>query len=102
MSEKELILTSMGYRKMKDEIWAKPVGMHLFMYELETDTFTNWFKSSDIIQIWNSEIYEKDESVEKDFLQFIKYAETYTKTDYPGYSEFEFLTLTQQFELLDF
>jgi hypothetical protein len=66
---------------------------------LNTNEFTNWFKGNDDQMCrWNAEIYEKDETVEKDFLNFLKYVEACTNTSHMShFSSFEFLTLIEEY-----
>jgi hypothetical protein len=101
MQTREQVLTSMGYRPMSSIIWGKPIGYHLLTYELNTNEFTNWFKGyDDTLLRWNSEIYEKDETVKEDFLNFLKYVEACTNTSHMSHSSvFEFLTLIEEYTL---
>lgn len=88
----------MGYRELKQGVWAKPVAFHLFLFEEDKMLWTNFFKTPDknSICIWNSEEYkEKDWEVdgEPNFLLFLKYTEQYTRIDVRNTeSHFEFLT----------
>jgi len=90
------LLISMGYRELRINVWAKPVGFHLFMFELDKKLFTNYFKSNTgELCIWNSEIYEPDENVKNDFLNFLKYTECYTRNSIQIESEFQFFNIPE-------
>jgi hypothetical protein len=43
----EIPLIRMGYRKLSDRIWAKPIHHSLLTYEIETKTVSYWFKCLD-------------------------------------------------------
>jgi hypothetical protein len=95
----EEILTKMGYRQLREDVWAKPVAFHLFLFEMDKMLWTNFFKGAKdgSICVWNTETYkEKDWEVDgkSPFLLFLKYTEQCTKIDVRNVdSEFEFLTV---------
>lgn len=43
LSNQELL--SMGYRFLRDNLWAKPVGYTLFVYDLNSLNIMNYFKN---------------------------------------------------------
>lgn len=108
-------LLSMGYRPMDDinkPIFGKPIGYHLFTFELDKLLWTNWFKSncdpntkSDLhingMCIWNSIKYTADDwetidtNTETGFIQFLKSTEKYTNIQTGNNSNFEFITIDQ-------
>jgi NAD-dependent SIR2 family protein deacetylase len=100
--EKERIeqsLLKMGYRELKQGIWAKPVAFHLFLFEMDKMLWTNFFRGTEnTMCIWNTETYKEDDYKIKDsnisaFLSFLKYTEQYTRIDTRNVdSEFEFFT----------
>jgi len=95
----------MGYRELKNGIWAKPVAFHLFFFEMDKMLWTNFFKGADnTMCVWNTETYkEKDWEVDgkEEFLLFLKYTEQYTKTDTRNVdSEFEFLTDEELYKII--
>jgi hypothetical protein len=53
--ELEQDLLSMGYRKLKDHVWAKPIAYQLFVVDLEKDTLSMLFKAADRSgnQVWS-------------------------------------------------
>jgi len=106
MEKIEEALIKMGYRKLKSNIWAKPVAFHLFFFETDKMLWSNFFKGKDegSICIWNTEIYkEKDWEIngKSPFLLFLKYTEQCTKIDVRSVdSEFKFLTEEEMYKLI--
>lgn len=56
MTKQDLI--SMGYRKIKENIFGKPFGYCIFIYELDKQKITQWFKNFTTKEnlIWKSDI----------------------------------------------
>lgn len=107
MEKIEKCLIQMGYRKLKHDVWAKPVAFHLFFFEMDKMLWTNFFKGKDnAMCIWNSETYKEDDWKINDndppnFLSFLKYTEQYTRIDVRGEdSQFEFLTDEEMYKLI--
>lgn len=99
-----MALTKMGYRKMKEGVWGKPIGFQLLTYEEDKDLLTNWFLSpTNKSCIWNTGIIKGKESniTEIDALRQIKCFEVYTKLDIHTNSEttLEFANLEQVIDL---
>lgn len=96
-------LKSMGYRKMSDGVWAKPVGNHLLTFEMDSMKWTNWFKGADEkMCIWNSSDYGYPpliDDTEERFLDWIKGTEAFTRIDITNASEFNFLSLQEVAEI---
>lgn len=93
------VLLSMGYRQIKKDVYGKPVAMNLFMFEINTLIWTNWFVGRNKQQlIWESNLYEPDETVENDFIKFLKHTEAYTRIS-DKESQYEFLSLTEMIDL---
>lgn len=94
----EQSLMKMGYRELKQGIWAKPVAFHLFLFEMDKRIWTNFFKGAEnTMCIWDSKTFEEVDwvvdGVPFTFTSFLKYTEQYTKTDTRNVdSEFEFVT----------
>jgi hypothetical protein len=44
MEKIEEALTKMEYRKLKNNVWAKPVTFHLFLFEMDKKLWTNFFQ----------------------------------------------------------
>src|SRR5574338_894427 len=85
MTEKELI--SMGYRKLKENIFGKPFGTSLYVFELDKQRITQWFKNAsdrEKNEIWNS---RKCITIEE-----LKIFEVYSHS-IDTKSNFEFLTI---------
>lgn len=88
----------MGYR-MENNIYFKPVGYNVLIFELNTLTLKNVFiGANNETLIFNSEIYNETEYDGK-FLNFIKRFETYT-TYYDLPSNFEHLTVIDKINFL--
>lgn len=89
-------LLSMGYRSLDKNIYAKPIGFNLLIFELNEKRWTNWFTGSDGKKhIYDSEVFEEEKF--SNFLNFIKNEEaqaTYSTFHY--LSNYEFLTLKQK------
>ena len=98
---KESVLVSMGYRKLSGNVYAKPVGFNLFTFEMAELRWTNFFMGSDgaTKQIWNSNVYESDETVKDDFLRHIKNTEARTRL-IKAESELHFLSLEEKISLI--
>lgn len=92
----------MGYRQMKDNpnVWGKPVGYHLFIYNVETNEFYNLIKGKKSILNWCTSSFNEEKEEYDDFLSWLKRIECYTKTDYDdlGISSFEFLDTVEILE----
>lgn len=98
-------LIKMGYRQLREGVWAKPVAFHLFLFEKDKMLWTNFFKGqNDTLLVWNTETYkEKDWEVDgkSSFLLFLKYTEQYTRIDTRNVdSEFEFMTEEELYKLI--
>ena len=88
-------LTKMGYRELVPNTWAKPIGFHMFAFELDKNLFGNWFKAKNgDIHIYDNTVYEPDVTVDNDFMRFLKYCECQARTDINIESEFEFISVT--------
>lgn len=98
MSEEEALL-SMGYRRLNQNTYSKPIGFHLLTVELEPEyLISNWFKGANgSNMIWNTDTY----SDEEEFLDWIKGFESTMRLDISIHtnSEFHFLTIQQKLEL---
>jgi hypothetical protein len=76
MTEQESILTSLGYKEAERGKWLKPVGLHLFSFEIELNLWTNWFMSmQDEILIYDSKEYSDFE----DFYSWVIRQEAWTR-----------------------
>lgn len=77
----KLALSAMGYRDMGAGRWAKPVGYHLFTFEMDRMQWANWFGDvSGQISVWESKLFFKENA--SDFeksLDFLKGVEAYTR-----------------------
>ena len=89
-------LISLGYRQLECNIWAKPVGLHLFTYNFVTKEWINFFTGED----GQTLIYEikKLESSEDTLVTDILYKEAYTRIDM-GKGNFNFFTLEDYLNL---
>lgn len=98
MEEKTTIdrdLTAMGYRKMKSNLYAKPVACNLFTFDVDTYQWKNLFKGVDgEIHIWDSTKFGSSD----DLLSCLKFTEAYTKL-FSLPSEFHFYNIEDLFEL---
>ena len=90
-------LTEMGYRKITEDIWCKPVGYNEFTFNAPVMEWLNLFKSSGENEkeyIWNSEIYDDSEPDEISFLRFLKDVESRTTISrVSNDSSYHFLTI---------
>ena len=71
MSKEEALL-SMGYRRVKADTYAKPIGFQLITVELKpVPLISNWFKGADGVDtmLWDTYTYTEDEDI---FLDWIK------------------------------
>ena len=68
MDEIERILTRMGYRQMKENLFGKPVGYVIFTTEIIENEiiWKNRFKSNNEILLWESTT-NSDISIESSF-----------------------------------
>lgn len=87
----------MGYRENQKEKWLKPVGYHLFSFEESTKNWCNWFQGRTEILLWDQFTFE---GADDEFLDFLKQTEANTKTNSFTEMDNNFLTRTQQMELL--
>lgn len=90
------VLAKLGYRKMNNRLWGKPVGYQLFTVEVAAPKlrWTNHFKGADDkMHVWNSDEFETEDE--------LKSLEASTKMvlNCVG-TDFGFLTPTQQFNEL--
>lgn len=94
------IVLSLGYREIKINKFAKPVGKSLFTIELDNLLWSNWFESvNQQLLLFDSVNY--DEQTHTNFLNFILECETYTRINIGTWSkEFQFLTREQQLNLM--
>lgn len=68
-------LSSMCYREVRPRVWAKPVGCHLFVFDLAL-VWTNWFRAKDgSLDIWERETLPPD----REPLSWIKEKEAFTR-----------------------
>lgn len=92
----------MGYRRVKKDTYAKPIGHHFLTVELsDKPLISNWFKGAngEDIFLWSTDTYTEDSGT---FLEWIKYYESNTRFNIHSLitsTGFEFLTIEQQFEL---
>ena len=90
-------LLSMGYRILdneNDKVYAKPVGLTLFVFDLNSDKISNWFSSAT-----TSKTMCDDSRKIKSLLElqgFEQYTQLHGANNSKG---FEFLSLEEQFEL---
>lgn len=77
----------MGYRAIKPDasIWAKPIGYHLFFYDINAKKFINCIDGG---KGWN----ESEFNGKSDFLAWLKNTECWSYTQWDGNSSFEFLS----------
>jgi hypothetical protein len=84
-------LTKLGYRKLENEMMAKPVAFNLLIFNLSENVWSNHFIGvNDKPYLWSSENININCS-ENDFLESIKLVESYAKY-FNTKSSFEFLT----------
>ncbi len=99
-------LLSMGYRSIQNsDKLGKPIGYHLFVFDLGTNEFRNYFRGheDEKLHIFNSDTYEMPRVTIRntnDFIRWLKYTEMYCHIDVNNYSEFEFLLAEDYFKLL--
>jgi hypothetical protein len=104
------VLTSLGYREIRANVWGKPFGNHLITFEFDKLLWTNWFTGDDgknlVPLIWDSKTYEAEtnefeETVKHDFKEFIIEAEAWTNVQGHMFSDFSFLSVAEvlNFEL---
>lgn len=86
MTEQDLI--SMGYRKMKKDVFGKPFGYCIFIYELDKQKITQWFKS---FTTKENIIYKSDTCPTPAHLKSFETFSGRITTE----SEFEFLTIEE-------
>lgn len=89
-------LLSMGYREAQKDKWLKPVGYHLFIFDTQTKSWSNWFQAKELA-LWNEHFFE---GTEDEFITFLKRSESDTKTNSFMPMGNHFLTRVQQIELL--
>lgn len=99
MSKEEALL-SMGYRRVKTDIYAKPIGFQFITVELKpVPLISNWFKGADGVDtmLWNTDTYTEEDI----FIDWIKAYESTTRLDVHSCvnTKFHFLTLEQKLEL---
>lgn len=71
-------LTSLGYREMEPNIWGKPVGFHLFIYEVDKKKWANHFVGNNKkLLIWETITFTQGE--EDELVENIGVVEQYTK-----------------------
>jgi hypothetical protein len=97
----ELALTKMGYRHMGKDVWAKPIGHHIFTFNLNKGEWLNLFKAlTDETHIWDSKSITVPDN-EDDFLNTLKMYEQYTNiSSGSNQTNFEFLTIEEQVSFL--
>lgn len=101
MNDKDTTLTlmSMGYRSLAEDIWAKPVGYNVFIFDTKKMRWCSYFSACDDGKMYPNTIQDYQSDNFESFLQFIKEQEhdnTLRNGDYTG---FEFLTNKDQFEV---
>lgn len=84
-------LVSLCYREVKDSVWAKPVGYHLFTVREKIMRWENWFRSiSGELLVYDAHSIAPFE--DRDHLSMIKGCEAYARInagDGYGTSQFE-------------
>lgn len=82
ISDREIINTfkSMGYRMLGDNIVAKPVGYHLFSYNINENTLANYFRSAQDGKLALYRSIELDKTNEESLLEEIMQFESNTST----------------------
>lgn len=98
--DKKEALVSMGYRCVKNDIYAKPIGFQFITVELKPVLLiSNWFKDANGVKtmLWDTSEYDGEGT----FLDWIKGYESNTRLNvHTGVNtEFHFLTLEQKLEL---
>ena len=95
----------MGYRKARNNVWAKPIGWAFLTFDPSENKIFSWFKGADNkIRLWSSKTYIREDI--SMFLSFLKDFEAHEtklhsfKMNSLGDSSFEFLTKEQQLEEL--
>lgn len=95
-TEKEKALMSLGYRKMAENKYGKPIGYSLFIFEADKFECGEWFRGVD-----NKIYLMRQEKIQDDnhFLEYLKYFEV---SYHPTWlkSNFEFLTREEEFSCL--
>lgn len=83
-------LSTMGYREVKEGVWAKPVGLHLFTYDEKKALWTNWCREV----TGNVGVYETHkpgpDEVDTDFWKILANWEAYSRINVgePGQADF--------------
>ena len=97
MNSKIKILISLGYRKMIDNLYGKPIAQNLFCFKIEENEFVNCVIGiNGEVLIWNKETFNDEIS----FIDFIKDCEGSSHIETLLKSDFEFLTREEQLNFL--
>lgn len=96
-TDKIEILTSLGYRCVGNEIYAKPFAYNLFAYNFEIDCISNCFNdiNGNFMLIDSSEY-----TIKHEFAHFVKMFEKSAHISVGTESNFGFLTMAERIECL--
>lgn len=100
MNDTVLTLKSMGYRPLAEDIWAKPVGYNVFIFDQKTLKWCSYFSGCDDGKMYPNTIQDYHSNKFDSFLQFIKEQEHDNTLRSGDYNGFEFLTKKETFEVL--
>ena len=90
----ELRLKSLGYRLM-GVLWAKPVGTHIFTYNVDTKEWRNNFTGvNGELCIWYNHVFTKEYLDE--FIPAICALEAYTNISSGKFKTWEFNTIEER------
>ncbi len=87
----------MGYRELAPGKWAKPFAYMMLVFTEETLTWQNLFRTADKskLMVYNHDVWNEEGSL----IEWLKYQEYYQKTTINTPSNFEFLTLQDEYNL---
>lgn len=71
-------LADMGYRKISDSVWGKPLGLTILLFDLDKLSWQQrWKNANGKILLWTTKVYHPID----DFLQWLSATENYYTKD---------------------
>jgi hypothetical protein len=94
-------LISIGYRRLNDKLWVKPLGFSLLVIDVEKQMFIQYFYSLEgDIKIWVSEKLNDFKKSNEEKLNEIEYLENnIIKLNFNNSKSFRFLTLEESMSI---
>lgn len=71
-------LASLAYRRVKPNLWAKPFGSTVILFDTDCNVMSQrFFGANGKVLVYSSELYEPDDKLYNSLAEFIQFFETW-------------------------